>query len=203
MSTIQKICVDDLYLTKDFLQWGNEGISMNQIAYRKPTHVYCRESCPARLGGYSHEGFAWRYYLPPHVLGLASNNLLEHMASVISPWIDIIAGRLKEGDCSLSMTDSTTSEEWTRKTNFKEDEHRIQATIRIEVACSHASRFMTHRIRKYSQWFPRIKNQVADALSRDMDRTDKELTQILFTHVPSQVPNSFKLYPCPTKSNLG
>jgi hypothetical protein len=208
MSTIPKICVDNLHLMKDFLRWGNEGISMNQIAYCKPTHIYRRDSCPAGLGGYSHEGFAWRYYLPPHLLGLASNNLLEHMASVISPWIDIIAGRLKEGDCSLSMMDSTTSEGWTRKTNFKEDEHGIQATIRIEVARSHAFRFMTHRIREYSQWFPGIKNQVADALSRDMDRTDEELTQILFTHVPSQMPNSFKIVPivplpCPTKLHLG
>ncbi len=199
MFTIPKICVDDLHLMKDFLRWGNEGISMNQIAYRKPTHVYHGDLCPAGLGGYSHEGFAWRYYLPPHSLGLASNNLLEHMASVISPWINIIAGCLKEGDCSLSMTDSTTSEGWTQKTNFKEDEHGIQATIRIEVACSHASCFMTHRICEYSQLFPGIKNQVVDALLRDMDRTDEELTQILFTHVPSQVPNSFKIVPLPNK----
>ncbi len=99
----------------------------------------------------------------------------------------------------MSMTDSTTSEGWTRKTNFKEDEHGIQATIRIEVACSHDSCFMTHRIREYSQWFPGIKNQVADALSQDMDRTDEELTQILFTHVPSQVPNSFKIVPLPNE----
>jgi hypothetical protein len=180
MSTIPKFCVDNLHLMKDFLRWGNKGISMNQITYPKPTHVNHGDSCPAGLGGYSHKGFAWRYYLPPHLLSLASNNLLEHMASVISPWIDIIAGRLKEGDCSLSMMDSTTSEGWTRKTNFKEDEHGIQATIRIEVACSHAFCFMTHRICKYSQWFPGIMNQVADALSQDMDRTDKELTQILF-----------------------
>jgi hypothetical protein len=85
MSTIPKICVDDLHLMKDFLRWGNEGISMNQIGYRKPTHIYRGDSCPAGLGGYSHEGFAWRYYLPLHFLGLAFNNLLEHMASVISP----------------------------------------------------------------------------------------------------------------------
>jgi hypothetical protein len=99
----------------------------------------------------------------------------------------------------LSMTDSTTSEGWTWKTNLKEDEHGIQATISIEVACSHASCFMTHRIHEYSQWFPGIKNKVADALSEDMDRTDEELTQILFTHIPSQVPNSFKIVPLPNE----
>jgi hypothetical protein len=86
------------------------------------------------------------------------------MVSIISPWIDTIAGRLKEGDCSSSMKDSTTSEGWSRKTNFKEDVDGIQATIRIEVACSHASWFMSHKIQEYSQWFPGNKNQVADAL---------------------------------------
>jgi hypothetical protein len=47
------------------LQWGNKGINMNQIAYQKPTHIYQGDSCLAGLGGFSHKGFAWRYYLPP------------------------------------------------------------------------------------------------------------------------------------------
>jgi hypothetical protein len=111
----------------------------------------------------------------------------------------MIAGQLKDGDCSLSMTDSTTSEGWARKSNFKEDVDGIQATIRIEVAQSHASRFMSHKIREYSQWFLGTKNRVADALSRDMDRTDDEITQILFWHVPSQVPTSFKIVPLPNR----
>jgi hypothetical protein len=202
MSNIPAVCIDDLHLMKDFLQWG-KGISMNQIAYQKPTHVYRGDSCPAGLGGFTHKGFAWRYYLPPKLQGRASNNLLEHMASVISPWIDIIAGRLKDGDCSLSMTDSTTSEGWTRKTNFKEDVGGIQATIRIEVARNHASRFMTHKIREYSQWFPGTENQITNALSRDMDRTNNELTQILLTHILCRCQLLSKLYPCPTKSYPG
>jgi hypothetical protein len=59
-----------------------------------------------------------------------SNNLLEHLAAIIMPWIDIIAGRLKKGNCALSMTDSTTSEGWLRKSNFiKDGEDPIQATF--------------------------------------------------------------------------
>jgi hypothetical protein len=97
------------------------------------------------------------------------------------------------------MTDSTTSKGWTRKTNFKEDVGGIQATTRIKVARSQASRFMTHKIREYSQWFLGTENQIADALSRDMDRTNDELTQILFTHIPLQMPASFKTVPLPNK----
>jgi hypothetical protein len=98
------------------------------------------DSCPAGLGGYSHEGFTWLFYLPDNLQFGASNNLLEHLTAIITPWIDIIAGRLTKGDCALSMTDSTTSEGWLRKSNFiKDDKDPIQATIRIEVARLHAT----------------------------------------------------------------
>ena len=150
---------------------------MNLIAYRKPTHVFRSDSCPQGLGGYSHEGWAWRFYIPPELQFRASNNLLEHMASVITPWVDILAGRLRPGDCSLSLTDSSTSEGWSHKTNFKEDgEEPIQATTRLEVARDHARHFMDAKIKDYSQWFPGKENDVADALSRDDDRDNKELT---------------------------
>jgi hypothetical protein len=141
----------------------------------------------------------WHYYLPEDLQFCASNNLLEHIASIISPWIDIIAGRLKEGDCSLPMMGSTMSEGWTRKTNFKEDHDGIQAIMKIQVAREHATRFMTHKIWEYSQWFPGRINNMADALSREKDRLDQELTQILFTHTSLQVPNSSKIVPLPSK----
>jgi hypothetical protein len=151
LTNIPQICINDLKLMKKILKWGNDGISMNQIAYCKPTHVYRLNSCLRGLGGYSYKGFVWHYYLPEDLQLSASNNLLEHIASIISPWIDIIARCLKERDCSLSMTDSTTSEGWTRKKYFKEDHDGIQATIKIQVAREHAARFMTHKIWEYSQ----------------------------------------------------
>jgi hypothetical protein len=198
-TNIPQICINNLKLMTNFLEHGSKGISMNQITYRKPTHIYRSDTCPAGMGGYSHEGFVWQFYLPNNLKFRASNNLLEHMAGIISPWGNILVGHLNDGDCSLSMMDSTTSKGWMRKTNFKEDKNRIQATIRIEVARSHTARFMDHGIRKYSQWFRGIENDMAYALSRDMDRSDDKLTQILFTHVPSQVPNSLKIVPLPNK----
>ena len=53
-------------------------------------------------------------YLPDNLQVCASNNLLEHLAVIITPWIDIIAGRLTKGDCAFSMTNSKTSEGWLR-----------------------------------------------------------------------------------------
>jgi hypothetical protein len=112
-----------------FLVKVRDGININKIAYRQPTHVYCSNLCPAGMGGYSNKGFALHLPLGNKLKFRTSNNLLEPLASVTSPWVKILAGCLKPGNCSLSMTDSTTLEGRTWKTNFKEDIHEIQATI--------------------------------------------------------------------------
>ena len=139
------IYVEDLKLVIFFLKKANNGVNMSMIMYRKPTHCYRYDSCHMGLGGYSHTRYAWRYYLPLHLQFRASNNLLERIASIITPCIDIIAGRFQSGDCSLLMTDSSTSKGWSCKTNLKEDgEEPIQATIRLEVARGHACCFMEH-----------------------------------------------------------
>ena len=196
---ITQICIDDMKLMQTFLDRARTGIDMNLITYRKPTHVYRSDSCPAGIGGYSHHGFAWRYYLPSILLFRASNNLLEHLAAVITPWIDVIAGRLTKGDCALSMTDSSTSAGWMRKSNFREEDDPLQAAARIEVARSHARRYMNHEIRDYSQWFPGKDNEVADSLSRDMHLSDDELTSHILTNFSSQVPHTFHIVPLPNE----
>ena len=56
---INKVCLDDLDLMLFFLRKAREGIDMNLLAYRSPTHVYRTDSCPAGMGGYNHRGKAW------------------------------------------------------------------------------------------------------------------------------------------------
>jgi hypothetical protein len=97
---------------------AHNSISMNIIVYRHPTHIYHSDFCPASLGEYSNSNFAWQYYLKPEHQFQATNNLLEHIAAIITPWVDIIWGHLHSGGCALSMTDSTTSKGWLCKTNF-------------------------------------------------------------------------------------
>jgi hypothetical protein len=103
-----------------FLKIANNGISPNSIAFRRPTHMHRLDSCPAGLGGYSNEAWAWRWYLPKDLLFRALNNLLKHLAAIISPWVDILAGCLQKQDCVLLMTNSTTAEGWLKKSNFSE-----------------------------------------------------------------------------------
>jgi hypothetical protein len=98
------------------------------------------------------------------------------------------------------MTNNTTSEGWLKETNFIEDgEDPIQATIHIEVARLHATHYLSRGIREYSQWFHGAENMVTDALSRDDDRSNEELINILCTHCPSQLPRHFKIVPLPSK----
>ncbi len=58
-------CRRDLELMINIIKIAHDSISKNIIVYRHPTHIYCSDSCPAGLGGYSDSSFAWRYYLKP------------------------------------------------------------------------------------------------------------------------------------------
>ena len=176
---------------------------MNLIAFRKPTHVHRLDSCPFGLGGYSDKGFAWRFEVPEVLWFRASNNLLEYIASIITPWVDMLAERLTRGDCALSMTDSSTSAGWLCKTNFSEstdvDADPVQSSVRIETARLHTTLFLDTGIKEYSPWFPGRENNVADALSRNFDRSDDDLTQILRNTCPSQLPQHFQIVQLPNK----
>ena len=134
---------------------------------------------------YSSDGFAWIFYILLWLKFLASNNILEYLAKLINPLIDIIAKVLGPGDFILSMTDSSTSEGWLRRSNFKEDgEIPIQATVRLKVSRSNAKRIMENKIKNYSQWFPGWMNDVSDALSWDSDRSDNELIKLFRFFTP-------------------
>jgi hypothetical protein len=181
-----------------FLKIANDGISLNSIAFRRPTPIYRSDSCLAGLGGYSDRCWAWRWYLPKNLLFHALNNLLEHLAAVISPWVDILAGHLKNQDCVLSMTDSMTAEGWLKKSNFsKLGESPIQASVRIEAAQKQVTLFLSLGIKCYSQWFKGERKQVSDALSCDNDRSNEELTSVSKSFCPSQVPSHFKILQLP------
>jgi hypothetical protein len=54
-------CSDDLKLMLFFLNKARDGIDMNIVAYLLPTSSYRSDSCPYGLGGYSNDGWAWRW----------------------------------------------------------------------------------------------------------------------------------------------
>ena len=59
-------CRLDLGLMMKFLDKAHDGIDMNLLSFRRLTHHMNRsDSCPFGLGGYSDEGFTWRFELQP------------------------------------------------------------------------------------------------------------------------------------------
>jgi hypothetical protein len=156
------------------------------------------------LGGYSNEGWAWRWHLPKDLHFHASNNLLKHLAANISPWVlDILAGCLKNQDCVLSMTDSTTAEGWLKKSNFsKLGKSPIQASVRIKAAWKQATLFLSLGIKCYTQWFKGERDQVLDALSCDDNRSDEELINTIKSACPLQVPSQFEILQLPKETTL-
>jgi hypothetical protein len=136
-------CKNDLALMLKILDKGKGGTDMNLLGFRSPDKIYYSDSCPAGLSSYSNQGFAWRFQIPDNLLFHASNNLLDILAAVITPWIDIISRRLSPGDCALSMTDSTTAKGWMQKLNFIEaGNNPIQALTRVNAARKYAKVFL-------------------------------------------------------------
>ena len=197
----------DLMLMDSVIKRANKGVDMNNLAYRMPDHVFKNDSCPFGLGGYNVQGDGWRWIIPPELRFRAANNLLEHLANITSKKWGLFIGVIKRGDCVLTMSDSMVSTSWLRKSNFDEEPEdaadpelaKINAAVRNEVCRDDALTAMENEICDYSQWFPGKKNVVADALSRDDDRTDEELTSIFKTFCPEQVPSHFKIVPLPNE----
>ena len=191
---------EDLELLSIYLQKSHRGIDFNLITFRKPTHAYFSDACPAGLGGYNHRGRAWRFEIPLDLRRRATINMLEHLASIVGPWIDIIERTLTPLSCSISLTDNTTSAGWLRKSNFADDGDTPQhLAAKLQLARSHAARFIEHDIKEYSQWFPGKHNIIADSLSRDFHLSDLKLTLQIRSLLPSQTRQHFGIAPLPPR----
>ena len=103
--TLNKTLLAHLKLCLKALEKTHKGTSMNQISFRLPNICYYKDACPHSLGGWNHGGEYYDFC----VLNHAHINELEFLACVVHPWIDILRGRLKKGDCFLVMGDSTTA----------------------------------------------------------------------------------------------
>ena len=195
---ILKLVIDDFILWREFLSQANEGISMNLLTFRKPTHIFRADACEHGLGGFSEEGHAWRWEIPQHLRGRAHINLLEFIASVVCIWLDSTLDLIPEESCLLSMGDSTTATGWMRKSNFQpEGDSDTDTTAKLQVARLLARISLKHKACLYSQWFPGKDNALADSLSRDHHLSPHELTSLVSRKIPQQLPRHFRIVPIP------
>ena len=191
--------IEDLKLHLKFLRKAKEGISMNVLTYREPTHIYRSDACPAGIGGFSAKGRAWRWEIPKDLRFRATLNMLEHVAAIVGPWIDITEGNMPKLSCILSMTDSSTAAGWLRKSNFSEskNENKELISAKLKLSRSHALRLLENGCCDYSQWFPGEENELSDSLSRDFHLTNSDLTKLYFSKIPEQTPKDLEILPLP------
>jgi hypothetical protein len=79
----------DLHLLSSFLNYANEGVSINNIVFREPTHLFRSDASEFRFGGYNLlSGIGWHFELPIDCRLQTSLNSLEFIACVISIWLE-------------------------------------------------------------------------------------------------------------------
>jgi hypothetical protein len=108
---------EDLKLFQHFINHAsNKGISMNNIVYRKPTHILHSDSSLFGIGGYNTiTGEAWHIELPVVCRLRTSLNALEFLAAMISIWLESLREKIPKESCRLSQTDSPSAARWLRK----------------------------------------------------------------------------------------
>ena len=194
-ASLSDLARDDLKFWKIILRRAASGISLNLLSMREPTHHYRGDACDFGLGGLSRRGRAWRYQLPLELVGRASINLLEFLASVIGPWIDALEGNLPPLSCCLCEGDNVAAMRWLTHGQFAKEEHPAHHQVAKKIA----SVMMDSNSTLHPQYFPGVSNIVSDCLSRDFDCSDKLLTKFLFHFHPDQMPRDFNIAPLPNE----
>jgi hypothetical protein len=193
---LSKAVLADLKLFSEiFLPRLYEGISINLLTFRRPTHIFWSGACPSGMGGYSqHSGKAWHFAIPIEFTPCVqnSNNLLEFVASVISVWVEILDNP-PIYSCFFSFADNTSAVGWLHKANVDDSVNKpLQAATR-----HFANILLQANCCLYSQHFKGCENKVADTLSRKFDLSDTDLENFIISNFSSQVPSSFRIVPLP------
>jgi hypothetical protein len=126
----------DLHLMISFLDYANQGISMNVLTLQKPTLIYRSDASEFGIGGYNiTSGNAWCFELPVDCHLRTSLNSLEFISCMITIWVDMLSSKIRSTDCLLCQTDSSTASGWLRKSNFAEKpEEAVQLTTAQQLA---------------------------------------------------------------------
>jgi hypothetical protein len=185
---------EDLDLWLFLLRKAGAGVSLNLMTYRQPSVIFRVDACEHGVGGYDlATGTAWRFEIPEELRLRASLNSLEFLAAYLALAKAFANGRIAPGSCILVQGDSTSASGWLQKSNFAEEEAPFQLWLAREVA----QLVLDHGCVLASQWFPGKENIVSDCLSRDHHLNDADLTRLLVSNVPDQVPQDWHISPLP------
>jgi len=193
---LSTMVIEDMKLWRDdFLPKITRGISLNLVTFRRPSFVCWSDACPQGLGGYDFMGRAWRFPIPEEFRSavLYQNNSLEFLASLVSVWVAISKNYAESEMCFLALGDNSSAVGWLHKANVDDTKNyplhiaaRKYGEILLQADCC-----------VYGQHIRGIYNNVADALSRKSELSDKDLTSYILSNFSSQVPNYLTISPLP------
>ena len=183
---------DDLLFFKDILSiMSSKGTSILNVTYSQP-NIFCwSDACGSGLGGYNHRGVAWRFQIPTKLKNKASINLLEFLASIVT--IILSLENVPKYQKILAFTDSSSALGWLYKSSFHPATHHQH-----DIAARYLALFMIRNEHSlYATHIAGSKNNIADALSRDFNLNNIQLTNAIHSHYIEQVPKNFKIVPLP------
>ena len=196
--TLDTLQLAELQQWHFFLDRARAGLSLNLLTLRTPTIALRADACEHGIGGYSlSSGIAWRWPLPEQFWGYLTLNLLEYIASAVAIAVEIWAHPPNKLSCILSQLDSTTADYWLLRGGSRF--HRVERAIHLQVSRWLSTLLLQHELCTYSQWIPGEENIIADSLSRDHHLSDNQLTHLLLTLAPQQLPPNFQLFPLPAE----
>lgn len=175
----------DLLLWKKFLASSAQiGTNINLITFTTWSTRIITDACETGLGGYNIDtGRGWRLPLPAWMIGRFQINFLEFLSSLIGLWLELLTEPPKHHRY-LCLTDSSSAVGWLYKANFNPASQQAQDHIARQLA----ELLLEHEAGLYSQHIKGKYNIVADSLSRDNHLPVKQLTFLLNSLYPSQLP---------------
>jgi hypothetical protein len=185
----------DLRLLRHLLATAKQGVSLNNVVSRLPDHIGRSDAFEGGIGGYDlTSGKAWRFAIPAEYKNVKSQNFLEYLACMTQLMCMLAECPWTEGDCFLSVGDNKSAIGWIHKSKFKPEEKSEQAT-HLALARHVTMLLADLNVIQFGQWLPGIDNGVADALSREHEMSDIELTRLIAASYPEQVPTGFQINP--------
>lgn len=177
-------------LWEDFISHAcSTGVIINDICYTQWTRTIITDACEHGIGGFCVEtDRAWRYRLPPELIGRLHINIIEFCASVIGIWVELneYAGPHPR---FMTLFDSTSVLGWLHKSNFNPTTHKRHDIVARKLA----RLLLKHEASIYSQHIAGKSKCVADSLSRYF-HIPTEQHSLLLTYVfPSLVPQNFHI----------
>jgi hypothetical protein len=193
---LSRTLLTDLILTQKILHYARDGVSLNRLTHRKRSIWHRSDAAEHGIGGMNiWSAVGWRIFLPPRHRYRLTLNTLEFLASVVTVWIDVLAGRAIPESCFLAETDSTTGAGWLHKSNFAKEYKQAQ----LRIARKYAELLMDSGTCLYSQHIKGKHIGVTDSLSRDHNLDNEELTSLLYFALPLQMPPNFNINPVPNE----